>query len=242
MYLAADKNGYTKIYSAIGDILEVTSIGYKKAIFKLRKNADTIFLERDMQELEPIIVSNKTLFTIKNSNSINFSYQLQVGTHFYTTFTPPCKDFSLSSFSLFQRNFDSEIKFTLAIYKDSIGVPGRRISAYYLSPDTMEQKGRINFKFDQPINTGNSDKLFFEISGFNWPSNFALTGIKNDIAIQFSFKDKINYTLAYFNNYMKAPYLMDKHIPVPYFGNSTLKEVKRRGNPIFEYHGKCLNE
>ena len=242
LYLAADKNGYTEIYSTIGDIVEITSVGFKKSLFKLRKNSDTILLVRYTQELEPIILSNKPLVTIKNANSINFSYQLQVGTHFYTTFIPPCKNFSLKSFSIFQRNFDSEIKFTLAFYEDSSGLPGRRISSFYLSPETIENKGKIDFKFDQPINSGNSDRLFFEISGLNWPSNFVSTGIKNDIAIQFSFKDKINYTLAYFNNYSNAPYLMDKHVPVPYFGNSTLQEVKRKGNPIFEYQGKCLND
>ncbi|MEO5990359.1 MAG: hypothetical protein ABIP68_01885 [Ferruginibacter sp.] len=242
LFLSADKNGYTEFYSAIGEMLEVTSIGYQKTIFKLRKKSDTILLERYMEELEPIILSNNPFVTIKNSNSINFSYQLQVGTHFYTTFIPPCKNFSLKSFSIFQRNFDSEIKFTLAFYEDSSGLPGRRISPFFLSLEAIENKGKIHFKFDQPINTRNSDRLFFEISGLNWPSNFVSTGIKNDIAIQFSFNDKINYTLAYFNNYLNAPYLMDKHVPVPYFGISTLQEVKRKGNPIFEYQGKCLND
>lgn len=205
----------------------------------LSKNTGIIYLAKSLERLEPVIVSSKDFLTVKNAKAVNISWQLQAGTHFFTTLHSTCKDFIITKFSLFQRNFNSGIKFTLAFYEDSSGYPGKRISAYFLSPDTMDIKGRIGFKFSPPLEFQDERNLFFEIAGLDWPANDKAQSIKKDYSIQFSFKDPKNYTLAYFKTTGKVPLILANKMTKYYLGKESLEKYEGRENPIFQYEFKC---
>jgi hypothetical protein len=238
--IAADTNGVSIIYAQPNDMLKITSIGYKETTYKIYKEIDTIFLVKKIIDLDPLIIKPSKLLVYKNKKSNQNSCKIQAGTHFYTNFTTPCNYTTISSFILFQYQFVPDVNLTLSFYKDSLGFPGKRISPFYISSDVNQTNGKITFKFEPPLVVKDEEKLFFEIARIKWPTNKDLIDMASDVSIKFTFRNKKNYTLAYFHNYLQTGYIMDKYIPRVYVDSTSINQYPKHGNPIFEYKYRCI--
>jgi hypothetical protein len=237
--VAADTNGVSIIYAQPNDMLKITSIGYKETTYKIYKEIDTIFLVKNIAVLDPVVIQQSQLLVYKNKKSNQNSWRIQSGTHFFTSFSTPCSYSTITSFTLYQYNFVPDVNLTLAFYKDTLGLPGKRISPFYISTDVNLKNGKITFKFEPPLVIENEEKLFFEIARIKWPTEIDFMDIPGDVSIKFTFKDKKNYTIAYFNNYLQTGYIMDKHIPRVYVDSTSINQYPKHGNPIFEYKYRC---
>lgn len=237
--VAADSNGVLVIYAMPNDTLKITSIGYKETAYKVYRDSDTIFLTKKIAELDPVVIQPSKLLVFRNKKSNQNSWKVQIGTHFFTHFPTPCNYITISSFILFQHEFIQDVSLTLSFYKDSFGFPSKRISPLYISTDVDASNGKITFKFEPPLVVSNEEKLFFEIARIKWPTDKNLSELSSDVSIKTTFRDKKNYTLAYFYNYLKAGYIMDKYIPRVYVDSTTINQYPKHGNPIFEFKYRC---
>jgi hypothetical protein len=237
--VAADTNGVLFIYAQPNDIIKITSIGYKETSYKVLKNLDTIFLVKNISTLEAVTIQPSKLLGYNNKKSNQNSQRVLTGSHFFTSFSVPCSYTTISGFTLYQHKFIQDVSLTLAFYKDTVSFPGKRISPFYISTVVNPKNGKITFKFEPPLVIENEEKLFFEIARIKWPTEIDFMDKTGDVSIKFTFKDKKNYTLAYFTNYSNAAYIMDKHIPRVYVDSSSINQYPNHGNPIFEFKYRC---
>lgn len=241
LYTAANSFGKAMVFAEGSERIIITSIGFAPKTIRLNSISDTIFLERTSEQLQEIVILSRQAIIYKNAKTANSSWQIKENTHFFTQFSFPCSGkVRLRNFTVFQNQFDRNVKIQLAFYKDSIGLPGIRITDYYLSADTALQRGRLKFSITDPILFEDNKSFFFEISGLNWPSENIFTGMRSSNAINFTSGDKKSYTIPFFTGGQSFSNFIERNREL-FRTNGKYETLFRNSNPLYELECDCLD-
>lgn len=241
LYTAANSFGKAKVFAEGFEKIIITSVGFVQKTIVLNSISDTIYLQRASKQLQEIVISAKPPIIFKNAKNANSSWQIKENTHFFTRFIFPCSGkVRLRNFTVFQNQFDGDVKIQLAFYEDSLGLPGKRITDFYSSADTTIQRGRLKFNITDPIFFENKDSYFFEISGLNWPSENTFTGIRSSNAINFTSADKRSYTIPFFTGGQTFSNFIERNSEL-FRTKGKYESLFRNSNPLYELECDCLN-